>query len=130
MTNITRRKFFKRTALGIGAALTAVPGKNLAKVASSTMPVFSRSSFSFLHTDEASGGYWRGLEKAGLLRKSTGVRLVNSPWADDASRFNSVARIGGELHRIIKKHRRPFIIDRVTGGAHYRPYNFDHSLIE
>jgi hypothetical protein len=92
--------------------------------------VFGRSSFSFLHTYEATGRYWRGLEKAGLLRRTTGVRLVNSPWGTEQVRFNSIARIGGELHRILKSQRCPFIIDRVTGGSHYNPSDYNQSLIE
>ncbi len=116
--------------MAMGAAVAAAPGMGLAKMAGSEGPTFSRPGFSFLHTYEGSGRYWRGLEKAGLLRRTTGVRLVNSPWADDALRFNSVARADGELHRIIQKRKCPFVIDRVTGGAHYRPYNYDQSLIE
>ena len=68
--------------------------------------------------------------KAGLLRPTTGVRLVNSPWGDDACRFNAVARISGELHGILKKRRSPFVVDRVVGGSVYRAYDFDRKLIE
>lgn len=34
----------------------------------------------FLHSYEATGRYWRGLQKAGLMRPWCGVRLVHSPW--------------------------------------------------
>ncbi len=114
--------------LGIGAALAAGPAIGWAK------PLHfnngSRKFFSFLHTYEASGRYWHGLDKAGLIRRSTGVRFVNSPWAENKFLFNSVARVGGELHGIVAKRRCPFVIDRVTGGAHYRPYDYDQALIE
>lgn len=46
-----------------------------------------RKFFSFLHTYEASGQYWRGITKAGLVRAHTGVRLVNTPWGADEARF-------------------------------------------
>jgi len=89
-----------------------------------------RERFSFLHTYEATGRYWHGLEKAGLLRQTNGVRLVHSPWGGDARRFNAVARIGGELHQIIKTRKCPFVVDRVAGGSIYRAYDFDKKLIK
>lgn len=130
MTKLTRRTFFEKAAMATGAVVAATPVTGLSKMVGATGSTFSRLGFSFLHTYEASGRYWRGMEKAGLLRHTTGVRLVNSPWADDVSRFNSVARADSELHRILQKRKCPFVIDRVTGGAHYRPYNYDQSLIE
>jgi hypothetical protein len=84
--------------------------------------------FSFLHTYESTGRYWRGIEQAGLVRQTTGIRLVNSPWGDDEHRFNHVARLGGPLHDILRRHRCPFVIDRVAGGSRYLPYPFDVEL--
>ena len=89
-----------------------------------------RDSFSFLHSYEATGRYWRGLEKAGLLRPTNGIRLVNSPWGDDARRFNEVARVGGPLHRILEQRKCCFVVDRVVGGSPYNPYKFDVSLVD
>jgi hypothetical protein len=83
-----------------------------------------------LHTYEATGRYWRCLEKAGLVRRGTGVRLVNSPFGDDARRFNAVARRGGKLYEIVSRARCPFVVDRVVGGSPYRPYVFDAELIK
>jgi hypothetical protein len=131
MKGMTRRTFLGHAALGIGSALIGAPS-----LTSATNPfrpaasVASRDSFSFLHTYEATGRYWQALEKAGLLRRTNGVRLVNSPWGTEEMRFNSVARPGGELHRILKKRRCPFIVDRVTGGSHYNPSDYNQSLIE
>src|SRR5205823_6628968 len=93
-------------------------------------PANKRRSFSFLHTYEATGRYWRGLEKAGLLRSTTGVRLVNSPWGEDARRFNAVARDGDELRRFIERRHCPFIVDRLAGGSPYHPYDFEPGLID
>lgn len=86
--------------------------------------------FRFLHSYEATGRYWQGLEKAGLIRENIGVRLVNSPWGEDGRRFNKVARLGGSLHRIISERQYPLIVDRVCGGAPYREYDFDASLVK
>lgn len=104
-------------------------GVSFSSSAKGLEPTFGRTSFSFLHTYEATGRYWHALDKAGLLRRNTGVRLVNSPWGKENQRFNSTARIGGELHQILKKRRCSFIIDRVTGGSHYNPSDYDQALI-
>ena len=137
MTIITRRQFVRGLA---GSALAAGIGPNpsfLAAQASSwpagdgaTRPGRPGRSFCFLHTYEATGRYWKGIAKAGLIRRTTGVRLVNTPFSDDDNRrFNAVARIGGELHGIIQERRCPFIIDRVAGGAPHRVYEYDQKLI-
>lgn len=135
MAGITRRELIHRAG---GVALAAATGGSplLAKSGPMTSPEVARGSgsgprrsFSFLHTYEATGRYWRGLEKAGLIRPSCGVRLVNSPFGEDSRRFNAVARIGGELHEILAKRRCPFIVDRVVGGSPYYVYDFDQKLI-
>jgi len=133
--NMNRRQFLQTTAAA--AALAEIcPGRAAAGALSQAadMPATGRhpsaTTFSFLHTYEATGRYWKGLKKAGLLRPTTGVRLVNSPFGDDpARRFNTVARVGGELHQIIRRRRCPFVVDRVAGGAIYRAYDFDQKLI-
>jgi hypothetical protein len=89
-----------------------------------------RASFSFLHTYEATGRYWRCLEKARLVRRGTGVRLVHSPFGDDARRFNAVARRGGRLYEIVNHAKCHFVVDRVVGGSPYHPYVFDSELIK
>lgn len=90
---------------------------------------FTRREFCFLHTYESSGRYWRGLEKAGLIRKHTGVRLINSPFGSDEHRFNVVAREGSDLHRVISARRCPMIVDRLSGGAPYLNYRYNDDLI-
>jgi hypothetical protein len=130
MNTIRRRTFLKNTALGIGTVLMSARTLASANAAQRARSVLSRDSFSFLHTYEATGHYWRALKKAGLLRSTNGVRLVNSPWGAEEMRFNSIARIDGELHRILKKRRCSFIVDRVVGGAHYNPSDYDQSLIQ
>lgn len=89
-----------------------------------------REGFSFLHTYESTGRYWLGLEKAGLLRATNGVRFVNSPWSDERQRFNEVARPDGPLWQILERRKCHFIIDRVVGGSMYSPYTFDGQLID
>lgn len=136
MANITRRALLRAAStgaavVGTGLNATLTGGRLFAQsaAAESAQPVLYRRSFSFLHSYEATGRYWRGLEKAGLLRPSVGVRLVNSPWGEDWRRFNEVARIGGPLHRIIQQRKCPLIVDRVVGGSPYNPYRFDAELI-
>jgi len=138
MAGITRREFLRQASgsaigIGIGASFACAEGPAPARPAGpvAAVPHTPGRSFSFLHTYEATGRYWRGIEKAGLVRPTTGVRLVHSPFGDDDSRrFNAVARIGGELHRIIRKAGCRFIVDRVAGGSPYHAYEFDRKLIE
>jgi hypothetical protein len=130
MKGMTRRTFLQNTAAGIGSVMIGAPFSTSADTVGPAAPVFGRDSFSFLHTYEATGHYWRGLERAGLLRRTNGVRLLNSPYSAEALRFNSTARIGGELYRILKERRCSFIVDRVVGGSHYNPSDYDQSLIK
>ena len=109
---------------GAGCRLVGPSGQLLAAA-----PAWRRKSFSFLHSYEATGRYWRGLEKAGLIRPACGVRLNHSPYGDDTRRFNAVARIGGPLHQIIEQRRCHFILDRVVGGCQWHAYDFDQRLI-
>ena len=132
--NMNRRQFLQTTAAAVALA-ELCPGwspgaiSQAAGVPTAAHPL-SEKTFSFLHTYEATGRYWKGLEKAGLLRSTNGVRLVHSPFGDDqARRFNTVARAGGKLHKIIRQRRCPFVIDRVAGGAPYHAYDFDQKLI-
>lgn len=138
MRRITRREFLEKTsvgaiAAGVGASISLHADRVLAESVgpATTTRRGQRGSFSFLHTYEATGRYRRGIEKAGLVRPGTGVRLVHSPFGnDDSRRFNAVARVGGELHRILREAKCPFVIDRVAGGAAYRAYDFDQGLID
>lgn len=87
-------------------------------------------TFSFLHSYEATGRYWRGLEKAGLIRPHTGIRFVNSPFGDDSYRFNDGAHVNGELYKIIETEKRPLVIDRLVGGGPYPDYELDSHLLK
>ncbi len=136
ITRITRRDFLAATCrrafvVGMGS-LAAFPTAALAAQVdlAAQRARSSRRFFSFLHSYEATGRYWHGLAKTGLLRPTTGVRLVNSPWGDDSRRFNTVARRNGELHGILKQRRCPFIVDRVVGGSIFLDYDFDDRLIK
>jgi hypothetical protein len=133
-SNINRRQFLQTTATALAFAGLCPEGQPGAPCQAVTVPAAAlppaEKTFSFLHTYEATGRYWKGLMKAGLLRATNGVRLVHSPFGDDpARRFNTVARAGGELHQIIRQRRCPFVIDRVAGGAPYHAYDFDQKLI-
>jgi len=137
MAKITRRKFLVTTTTNIaaaGAALSTTSAMMLrfVRAADPETPKSpaQRDGFSFLHTYECTGRYWRGLEKAGLLRPTNGVRLVNSPWGEPSRRFNEVAKIGGPLDQILKQRKCHFIVDRVVGGSPYCTYTFDAKLID
>ena len=135
MAATTRREFLRKSSAGVIAAGTGVSlgslwSRTQAEAAEISKSQSGHRSFCFLHTYEATGRYWRGIQKAGLIRPTTGVRLVHSPFGDDdARRFNAVARVGGELHKILAAAKCPFVIDRVVGGAPYRAYDFDQKLI-
>ncbi|MBX7073036.1 MAG: hypothetical protein K1X71_07795 [Pirellulales bacterium] len=133
MTPIDRRVFLSRCAATAAVAgLADLDGAERsagAEAATDQASPAGRNGFCFLHTYEASGSYWAGLEKAGLVRPHNGVRLINSSYGDDSARFNQVARVGGALHRIVSGRSRPLVIDRVAGGIVYHPYQFDAELI-
>jgi hypothetical protein len=129
---MARRTFLQLASAGAAAASTGLLTNRSA--AQSIQPRAEdlgphRDAFSFLHTYEATGRYWAALERSRLLRPSNGIRLVNSPWGEDAYRFNEVARIGGPLHRILQQRKCCFIVDRVVGGSVYKPYKFDIALV-
>jgi hypothetical protein len=130
--NRMNRRDWLRNATGLLAALTVAPrsfGVPDTRPQGDSSQGGPRQQFWFLHSYEATGRYWRGLEKAGMIRPNTGVRLVNPPWGDDDRRFNSVARPGGALHAILAQRKCPFVIDRVAGGAPYHVYDFDPQIV-
>jgi hypothetical protein len=127
---LSRRQFLATSAAGIaGLGFSRMVDVSIAAgVNDQCTRRPGRRAFSFLHTYESTGRYWQGLEKAGLVRNTSGIRLVNSPWGGDEHRFNHVARLGGPLHQILCRLKCPFVIDRVAGGSPYRPYPFDGEL--
>jgi hypothetical protein len=137
MKNLTRREFLRQasggaTILGTGILAASEADRLLAQATACTplSPACRRTAFCFLHSYEATGRYWRGLEKAGLLRPGNGVRLVHSPLGDDWRRFNAVARRGGPLDQLLQQRKCHFVVDRVVGGSPYHPYIFDAQLVE
>ena len=86
--------------------------------------------FTFLHSYEATGRYYDGIERAGLVRPFTGIRLVNTMWGDASRRFNRTAAKGGALFQRLAREKRPLIIDRLCGGAQFLAnYTYDQELI-
>ena len=107
MKPVTRREFLRMVSGGAAAAGIAaaglvrspavrVPGVGPLGRIFAPAPAWRRRSLPFLHSFEATGRYWRGLEKAGLIRPACGVRLNHSPYGDDTRRFNAV---GGSAAR-------------------------------
>lgn len=124
--NSSRRDFLKLSVGALGAAVTASHGQDSPHAA---LP--QRDGFSFLHSYESTGRYWRGIEKLGLVRPGTGIRLVHTPFGKGQEyRFNAVAAKNGHLHELLAEHKPYFIVDRVVGGAPYHEYDFDQDLID
>lgn len=129
---MSRANFNRRQFLGAAAGAMGWAASGFARASSTSAPsaLPVRDGFSFLHSYESTGRYWRGIGKAGLIRPTNGVRLVNSPFGDDDQhRFNAVAAKGGPLHAILTERKPWFVIDRVVGGSPYRDYDFDKALI-
>ncbi|MDX9972542.1 MAG: hypothetical protein RBU21_06070 [FCB group bacterium] len=126
---MTNAEFNRRTFLGIAAGTLGWAATGFAQPALALAPLPNRTGFSFLHSYESTGRYWKGIEKAGLVRPTNGVRLVNSPFGDDNRRFNTTAAIGSPLHAILIERKPWFVIDRVAGGSPYNAYEFDKALI-
>lgn len=126
MNDVSRRSFLAGVmlgAVGYGVDLVFVP--SCAGAVSNDGP-----RFTFLHSYEGTGRYWKGLERSGLLRQGNGIRLVQTPiGTDDDRRFNVAARLGGPLHAILEERQCHFIIDRIVGGSPYLDYSFDQALI-
>ena len=73
---------------------------------------------------------WEEFIKAGLVRDCDGIRFCQSARIDESLKFNSLAKKGGELYRIIKEENRPFYIDRLQGGSSFQNYEYDKELVE
>lgn len=127
---VNRRRFLAASTAGVaGFGLSRLFKSSNAYGANGTEVRFrEREGFSFLHTYESTGRYWKALEQAGLIRKTNGIRLINSPWGGDEYRFNQAARRDGPLFQLIRKMQCPFVIDRVVGGSRYYHYPFDAEL--
>ena len=88
------------------------------------------SHFSFLHSYETTGRYYDAIERAGLVRPFTGIRLVNTMWGDDTHRFNHTAAKNGALFRRLAREKRQLVIDRLCGGAQFLAgYTYDRELM-
>jgi hypothetical protein len=119
----------RRTFLGAMAGAMGLAAAAFGQSGAETKPLTRRSTFSFLHSYESTGRYWKGIEKAGLLRPGTGVRLVNSPFGEDNHRFNTSAALGSPLHAYLSEHKPIFVVDRIAGGSPYNAYAFDEALV-
>ncbi|OJW25859.1 MAG: hypothetical protein BGO49_22440 [Planctomycetales bacterium 71-10] len=128
---MSHAEFDRRTFLGMTAGAMGWAVSGFAQPAAGRPPLPGRPGFSFLHSYESTGRYWKGIQKAGLVRPTNGVRLVHSPFGDeDDRRFNAVAAVGGPLHALLRERRSWFVVDRVAGGAPYHAYDFDQALID
>lgn len=74
--------------------------------------------------------YWEGLRRRNLLRGDVGVKFIQTPWGDDAAKFNGAAAPGTPVHRLIHENRYGLLVDRAVGGCLYRRYQFDQALLQ
>ena len=127
VVSFSRRRFLAGAVMGfVGFGVELPEAYSLAFASSEDGP-----RFTFLHSYEGTGRYWKGLERSGLLRPGNGVRLVQTPIGqDDSRRFNVAARLGGPLHGILEERKCHFIVDRIVGGSPYLDYPFDQALIQ
>lgn len=72
----------------------------------------------------------KGLEKNGFINRDTGFKVQNVFSVPHERQFNNIARIGGELHSLIKENKYPFYCDRLAGGIAYYKYEYDKALIK
>ncbi len=72
----------------------------------------------------------KALEKNGLLNKDSGFKIQHVFSMPLELKFNEYAKIGGQLHSIIKEGKIPFYVDRIAGGVTWHSYNFDKALIK
>ena len=73
--------------------------------------------------------YFEGLVKNNLINEDTGFKIMNIFRMPDRGHFDNIAKVGGQLHSIIKDGNYPFYIDRIAGGCTYYHYTYDKSLI-
>lgn len=126
MVSLSRRRFLTGSIAGAAAFAWGFLKKGPVLAATNVPP----AGFTFLHSYEGTGRYWKGLERAGLIRSGNGIRLVQTPIGnDDSRRFNVAARKGGPLHAILAERKCHFIVDRIVGGSPYLDYPFDRGLI-
>ncbi len=71
----------------------------------------------------------KGLEKNGFINRDTAFKVQNVFSVPRERQFNNIARIGGELHSLIKEGKYPFYCDRIAGGITYYKYEYDRALI-
>lgn len=127
VVTFSRRRFLAGTVVGLASYGADLLGRRFQAFAISA----DGPRFTFLHSYEGTGRYWKGLERSGLLRPGNGIRLVQTPiGTDDTRRFNVAARLDGPLHEILKERKCHFIVDRIVGGSPYLDYAFDQPLIQ
>ena len=68
---------------------------------------------------------WDAQIKAGLIRPGDGIRFSQSVDIDERLKFNSLARIGGDLYNYVRENNCPFYIDRLQGGCFLEEYPYD-----
>ena len=74
--------------------------------------------------------YWEGLRRRNLLRGDIGVKFIQTPWGDDAAKFNDAAAPGTPVHRLLHEPGYGLLIDRGVGGCLYRRYEFNQALLD
>lgn len=73
---------------------------------------------------------WKATVDAGLIDENAGIRFCQSKLIDNSLKFNDLAAVDGELHRIVKEKGLPLYIDRLQGGCYIDDYAYDDELLK
>lgn len=73
---------------------------------------------------------WDAQVKAGLINGHAGIRFCQSIDIEERLKFNDLAAVGGDLHRLVRETRMPFYIDRLQGGCFIENYPYDMRLVD
>ncbi len=70
------------------------------------------------------------LLESGLFKKGHGLKIMHKPDFTAPYDFNSIAKTGKKLHRILDSLACPFYVDRFQGGLGYtKTYDYDKELL-
>jgi hypothetical protein len=73
---------------------------------------------------------WEAQVRAGLINDHGGIRFCQSIDIEERLKFNNLAAVGGDLHRLVAETRMPFYVDRLQGGCFIENYPYDMGLVD
>ena len=73
--------------------------------------------------------YTKKLIELGIAQKGDGFKLTQHYATPGEMCFNEIAKVGSEMHEIIKDYASCFYIDRLQGGTFYSEYPYNRELL-